>query len=797
MPFGPVKLKKANAPTRLAFFDAQPSWGDLASKIADLFSMSPKNVSVNFVDQAKDVVVSLTNEQELHEYFDQSSGEIKFVVQDLQTPDPLTTITSTWSPDKLRVFCWVLNVSDNPFSVDIGKSMTVGYLKEKIKKEKKLAFNPDTLKLWKLSSPIPFAEIGTKLRHIQSPQGILGCVELDAVDELSEHFYSASCKHLHIIVDVPPKPSLKHSRSPSARGDGEAKKKRSLPFRRWAVDGGITENDANERYYVDPGTQDVTSLCLNAVSEGTYLLLGGARASGKSTRLFWLRQKLEAMGYWALYITFETLLYRGSIKVFWGSFGKAIDLAAARCGRGLPKGCTTPISSAIGFISYFRKDYWDGKVVLLLDELSCLYQCEEDVRNDCLIAFRALKHYRRDHAVQCLIAAGTFGIVHLNTSRGPPFNVAEFVQSPYFTIDETRKLFREFAEDLGVSIDDAIVEDVWAKSNGHPGMVCLCGRIIDNNMQTLLCPQSWTISYYRWQRFPAEQLYDEISRYDAYYYMIESLSRVEASSSVSLLRSLFAGFLGDETLTDPNMEKDANTLTSEGVLLKPDYVRPCYRMASPLVDGLIRNQLIPARFRNAPSSPLPLQHTGDIDVLGILIESLKFFDKALILMASYCSCKAPKVKIRGGRVPRESVYDTELMRILANWLRKYGWSVNVQWHLEDDLKRHMYSDIVLKKDQLTIVLELLATGEPSAVESHIQKTPEHAALLSASEAWVVHFTRQEDYHPIWQSDMELSKNINVVHFAHDLEFTNVVMSARWKDCAGEIRREVGKSLSLD
>ena len=47
-----------------------------------------------------------------------------------------------------------------------------------------------------------------------------------------------------------------------------------------------------------------------------------------------------------------------------------------------------------------------------------------------------------------------------------PFNVTDFVQSSYFTIDETRKLFREFAEDLGFSIDDAIVEDVWAKSNG-------------------------------------------------------------------------------------------------------------------------------------------------------------------------------------------------------------------------------------------------------------------------------------------------------------------------------------------
>jgi hypothetical protein len=54
----------------------------------------------------------------------------------------------------------------------------------------------------------------------------------------------------------------------------------------------------------------------------------------------------------------------------------------------------------------------------------------------------------------------------LNPSTASPFNVADVVQSPYFTVDEVRKLFREFAEDLSFSIDDAIIEDVWAKSNG-------------------------------------------------------------------------------------------------------------------------------------------------------------------------------------------------------------------------------------------------------------------------------------------------------------------------------------------
>ena len=49
---------------------------------------------------------------------------------------------------------------------------------------------------------------------------------------------------------------------------------------------------------MDPGTQDITTQCLSAVSDGTYMLLAGARASGKTTRLFWLHQKLVEMGYY-------------------------------------------------------------------------------------------------------------------------------------------------------------------------------------------------------------------------------------------------------------------------------------------------------------------------------------------------------------------------------------------------------------------------------------------------------------------------------------------------------------------
>jgi len=72
------------------------------------------------------------------------------------------------------------------------------------------------------------------------------------------------------------------------------------PFRRWAVNGEITQEEMNGRYYVDSETHKETSICLDAVANGKYLLLAGTRASGKSTRLHRLRQMLHEMGYLAL-----------------------------------------------------------------------------------------------------------------------------------------------------------------------------------------------------------------------------------------------------------------------------------------------------------------------------------------------------------------------------------------------------------------------------------------------------------------------------------------------------------------
>lgn len=284
----------------------------------------------------------------------------------------------------------------------------------------------------------------------------------------------------------------------------------------------------------------------------------------------------------------------------------------------------------------------------------------------------------------------------------------------------------------------------------HPGMVCLLGRIVNRNL-TLLLNHSSTLSYTSWQRFPVQDLYHEVTSYPTFKSLEVSLLKPIAEPALS--RSHFAGYLRDVELVERQHETLADFLTAEGVLLRPDEGKRIYHMASPLLDGYIQTSILPAKFSRTPSIAPPTQTKNNdvtLDVLEVLKESLKSLDKNTIRLAVFRSYKTALVQVGGlsrAPVPRESVYNTELMGVLSNWLRvNHGWSVTGQWHLRIPSDKHKYSDIFLKKDKHTIVLELLATGYEAFIRSHIEKTLEYKSLLGAEEAWVVHFTCQDDFY---------------------------------------------------
>ena len=317
----------------------------------------------------------------------------------------------------------------------------------------------------------------------------------------------------------------------------------------------------------------------------------------------------------------------------------------------------------------------------------------------------------------------------------------------------------------------------------HAGLVNICGVAIQNYLLPL---EDRMLKLARWQSF-SPSIMEDVLGYNTFQRMVKSLK--EQKDAVDCLRSCFLGNFDEFVSAGFGQEPLAQYLAAVGVLA-PHRKSSKFKMISPIVDSLVRRHVIPALYPAAPSTPIPM-HNSKLDIQGILKEALRFFDQQTIKRATQYSFKTAKVKVggvNGVAVPRESVYDSELIRILAIWLHQGYCTVTGQWHHLGG-NNHRYSDIVVETKSSRIVLELLATGELDFIEEHVKRTSRYKSSLSAEEAWVIHFTREDNYleDPYWQSDELLNKNIYLAHIWHNQDFTEVRMRAKWKSWDSENR----------
>lgn len=65
----------------------------------------------------------------------------------------------------------------------------------------------------------------------------------------------------------------------------------------WTVNGAIKDFNVASVYYVDPAEHEENQIVLDSIKSRQVLMLMGARASGKTTRLFRLKSQLTEDGY--------------------------------------------------------------------------------------------------------------------------------------------------------------------------------------------------------------------------------------------------------------------------------------------------------------------------------------------------------------------------------------------------------------------------------------------------------------------------------------------------------------------
>lgn len=137
------------------------------------------------------------------------------------------------------------------------------------------------------------------------------------------------------------------------------------------------------------------------------------------------------------------------------------------------------IRSSTNFLNAFNTNVWrEQKIVIFIDEFDKVYDATDNVRNEFLETLREIRNNNHLYAAHSVVACGTLSIRHLNSTNVSlsPFNVAESLKNPYFSLQQTRCLFDEYAQDAEITIDHDIVNDIHTKSNGyvlHPNWYCL------------------------------------------------------------------------------------------------------------------------------------------------------------------------------------------------------------------------------------------------------------------------------------------------------------------------------------
>ena len=103
---------------------------------------------------------------------------------------------------------------------------------------------------------------------------------------------------------------------------------------------------------------------------------------------------------------------------------------------------------------------------------------------------------------------------------------------------------------------------------------------------------------------------------------------------------------------------------------------------------------------------------------------------------------------------------------------------------------HYYCDIIINESDVAL-LELVATESKPTLKEHCKRAHEYAAKLCPKEVWIVHFSRGDSIasEPYWPPDELQMRGLKIVHFWHDEDFKQVLMSYRYWDATTETFHE--------
>ncbi len=208
------------------------------------------------------------------------------------------------------------------------------------------------------------------------------------------------------------------------------------------------------------------------VAEGRFFTLFAPRQSGKTTYFQLLLDQLRATGYTALWISFEGFKTLTRVE-FYQTLTADLHDEFVRYDVAVDRAIHNQID-----LQRLLRDVSDQINALILD-IDEFEDIPESVLNEVMHTFRAMYQKRYRHQLQSLMLVGVSTMAELILTSASPFNVADELELPYFTLAEVEELTGQHTTETGQPFAAAVVRAIYENTQGQPGLVnALCHYLV-------------------------------------------------------------------------------------------------------------------------------------------------------------------------------------------------------------------------------------------------------------------------------------------------------------------------------
>jgi len=209
---------------------------------------------------------------------------------------------------------------------------------------------------------------------------------------------------------------------------------------------------------------------INLVKNERYFTIWAPRQTGKSTYFRQLADKLTEQGYKVAHINFENyknadlksfldrLIWK--LEEFWQQNFENLSLQ-----------------------QIFQKieKLKEEKCVLIIDEVEGI---NHEYFGDFLHSIRNVYHSRENHSLKSVILVGVSNIVGVVSDNASPFNIADNLNVPYFTVEEVHELLLQHEQETGQKFEQKVKQKISEITANQPGLVNgFAKMLVENNPQ--------------------------------------------------------------------------------------------------------------------------------------------------------------------------------------------------------------------------------------------------------------------------------------------------------------------------